>query len=116
MFQVDGGVTATLAGLTISGGSAGNGGGIANDGTLTVTDTTIEDNTAMYFGGGIFNGGTLTITGSAIESNTITNSCCGAAGGGVYNFGTMTVSDSTVTGNSVAAFDYGGGIYNTTAR
>ncbi|MGO9469265.1 MAG: beta strand repeat-containing protein, partial [Isosphaeraceae bacterium] len=112
VFQVNGGVTATLADLTISGGSANYGGGIHNSGTLTVSGSTVAGSSAVYFGGGIYNGGTLTVTGSAIESNMVTDSCCGAAGGGIANFGTLTVSDSTLTDNSVAAFDYGGGISN----
>ena len=46
VFQVDSGVTASISGLTISGGSAaGNGGGLANYGTATLTDCTISGNT-----------------------------------------------------------------------
>ena len=40
--------------------SFGGGGGVYNGGTLTVTDSTVSDNTATYYGGGIFNNGTLT--------------------------------------------------------
>ncbi len=47
VFQVDPGVTASISGLTISGGSAvGNGGGLANYGTATLTDCTLSGNTA----------------------------------------------------------------------
>jgi fibronectin-binding autotransporter adhesin len=36
VFQIDGGVTASISGLTISGGkTTGNGGGLANDNILT---------------------------------------------------------------------------------
>ena len=65
VFSVVNGVTATLTGLTISGGStAGNGGGIDNGGTLTVTGCTIDNNAIVTFfggGGGIYNAGTLTV-------------------------------------------------------
>ena len=45
VFQVDPGVTASLSGLTISGGSAeGIGGGLVNYGTATLTDCTISGN------------------------------------------------------------------------
>src|SRR5262245_25611480 len=41
VFQVDGGVTASISGLTISGGNtATSGGGVANYGTTTLTDCT----------------------------------------------------------------------------
>ena len=47
VFEVDSGVTATISGLTISGGSTtGNGGGSDNDGTATLTDCTISGNSA----------------------------------------------------------------------
>ncbi len=44
VFEIDPGVTASLSGLTISGGSisSGNGGGLANYGTATLTGCTIE--------------------------------------------------------------------------
>ena len=55
IFTVDANVQAQLAGLTITGGSAANGGGIDNGGTLTVTNSTIADNSASDYGGGIGN-------------------------------------------------------------
>ena len=55
VFQVDGGVTAALSGLTITGGSAAVGGGLVNLGTITLTDCTISGNSAIrrYDGGGL---------------------------------------------------------------
>jgi hypothetical protein len=133
VFSVSSDTTATLSGLTIwggmtnqSGGGINNqgtltvtscsflsntstddvGGGIANDGTLTITNSTFEDNSAAI-GGGIDNEGTLTVTGSTIESNTATDS----AGGGIDNEdgGTATITSTTLTSNS--AFSVGGGIF-----
>jgi fibronectin-binding autotransporter adhesin len=47
VFQVDPGVTASISGLTISGGSwAGPGGGMANYGTATLTDCTVSGNSS----------------------------------------------------------------------
>ena len=43
-FLVDHGVTATLSGLTISGGLSGDGGGIENEGAVTVADCMISNN------------------------------------------------------------------------
>ena len=138
VFQVNGGVTGTLADLTISGGiSQTNGGGIFvdYDSTLTVSDSTITDcaisaNAAAlgYAGGGIFNNGALTVSGSTIEDNsagsgggienrgivtitggsTIEGNSAGA-GGGVYNYATLTVNGSTIEGNSAT---YGGSSLN----
>ncbi|MFI5455752.1 MAG: beta strand repeat-containing protein [Isosphaerales bacterium] len=104
-FQVDNGVTANISGLTISGSFAGYGGGIENDGTLTVTDCTIANNEADGDGGGIQNesDGTLTITNSTITGNS------GGDGGGIDNYGTLTITNSTITGNSGSE---GGGIFN----
>jgi len=100
-------VTATLLGLTISGGMTnGSGGGINNDGTLTVTNSTIENN-AAEFGAGIYNDGILTVTGSMVETNSATEFA-----GGIDNAdgGTVTLTNTTVAKNS--AVHNGGGILN----
>ncbi|MDO4587954.1 MAG: right-handed parallel beta-helix repeat-containing protein, partial [Planctomycetia bacterium] len=76
VFYVTGGTAnapVELIGLTLTGGKApGPGGGIFNDGgTLTITTSTISDNSAEYGGGGIYNRrGTLTVTNSTISGNT----------------------------------------------
>ena len=108
VFVINSGAIATISGVTIEGGVAsGGGGGIANLGMLTVTDSAITGNATDLFGGGIKNFGTLTLTNSTVSGNSA--SCC--FGGGIYNGGTLTLTNSTVTNNSVVSF-YGGGIYN----
>ena len=116
VFQVDTGVVASLAGLTISGGSVTGdyGGGIEVEkaGTLTLADSTVSGNSAtdvginFYgIGGGIANAGWLTVT-----SSTFTNNSAHYVGGGIYNVGTLTVDgNSTFTNNSAYS---GGGIEN----
>ena len=116
VFQVDTGVVASLAGLTISGGSVigDYGGGIEVEkaGTLTLADSTVSGNSATDvginfsgIGGGIANAGWLTVTGS-----TFTNNSAHYVGGGIYNVGTLTVGgNSTFTNNSAYS---GGGIEN----
>ena len=54
VFQVDAGVTASISGLTITGGNAGysTGGGLYNDGTATLTNCTVSGNSATGNGGG----------------------------------------------------------------
>ena len=103
----------TLEDMEITGGSATDGGGIYNAGTVNVTDSTISGNTATFNGGGIYNAGTVNVTDSTISGNTAINN-----GSGIYdNFGAVTVTDSTISGNSAGTdgggiYNYGGGSYN----
>ena len=107
VFQVDSGVTASLSGLVVTGGStAENGGGLYNDrGTTTLADVTISDNSASGSGGGLYNlGGTTTLAAVTISGNSATD------GGGLANAGgTTTLTNCTVSGNSA---NNGGGLYN----
>ena len=95
--------------LTVDGGAAAiNGGGILNEGTLALTDSTVSSNNASD-GGGIFNVGTLTLTNSAVSFNAVDNFF--GDGGGIYNSGgTLSLKNSTVSGNT--AGQEGGGIYS----
>ena len=52
VFQVDSGVTATVAGLTIADGLLHTGAGIDNLGTLTVINSTLSGNVAPGSGAG----------------------------------------------------------------
>ena len=103
VFQVGGGVTATLSGLTLSGGSTtAKGGGLFNEGTVTLTDCTISGNTA-YDGGGLYNNGTANLTDCAIIDNLAHN-----GGAGAINYGTLNLTGCTVSGN--VAYNGGGGL------
>ena len=107
IFTIDAGVKAELDGLTVTGGLADQGGGINNQGDLTVTNCIVSGNNAGPWGtvgGGIYNGGTLAIVGGRIDNNN-----AGISGGGVYNHGTLTVSGCSFDGNG--AYD-GGGLAN----
>jgi hypothetical protein len=107
---IDNEATLTLTNSTVFDNSAsatfgGFGGGLADFGTATVTHSTLFDNTAQS-GGGIFNGySNLTVASSTIRNNSATD------GGGIYSLGsengTTSLSDSTIAGNTAA---YGGGI------
>ena len=131
--SVDANVSATVSGLTITGGEGPatypyEGGGIFNNGTLTVANCVITNNSAVFDGGGIANDGSLTLTSSVVSSNTaasgagiendptasleisgstITGNAAGFQGGGLDNAGTATVTGSIVNNNSASA---GGGI------
>jgi hypothetical protein len=116
---VDSGATLMVSGSALSGNSAvtnlafggtdGEGGGISNLGTLTVSGSTVSGNSIGQYGrgSGITNYGTLTVSGS-----TISNNSGGEFGGGIWSRGTLTVTTSNVSGNSVLPFGNGGGIYN----
>jgi hypothetical protein len=82
----------TLHDLTIENGSRDFGAGISNAGTMTVTDSTMWNNS----GGGIYNAGTMTVIDSTISNNS---------GGGIDSGGgSLTIIASTISNNS------GGGI------
>jgi hypothetical protein len=132
-FDVASGVTATISGLTIEGGGDNyDGGGIYNNGTLTVADSLLTDNSSGV-GGAISNvGGTLTVTESAVTGNNANDVAGGIwndsdsvltvadstlsydraeAGGGIWNEGEATVVDSTLSGDTADMND-GGAILN----
>jgi hypothetical protein len=99
------GATLTITNSTLSGNTAGFGGGTFDSGTLTIVNSTVSGNTASQ-GGGTYSdgGGTLTITNSTISGNT-----AASAGGGSFNLRTLEIANSTLSDNSA---DSGGGISN----
>jgi hypothetical protein len=116
----------TVKNSSISGNSAGVGGGIeAIRGSITVQNSDVSDNVATgdnfgIGGGGIylFPGvtGTLTIESSTISGNVAHQLASNhATGGGVESKGPTTITDSTVSGNHTdGAYGSGGGIYIST--
>ena len=109
VFEIFEGSSVRISGVTIQNGKAApvgrtfGGGGIANRGTLTLTDTRVNVNWAPD-GGGIVNEGSLNIYNSTISANGA------AVGGGVVNEGKLDINDSRISGNK--ADKGGGGIYN----
>ena len=106
--RVTAGTEVTMTGLALPGG-------IENDGTLTIADSTVSGRTGSVYGG-LYNTGTLTVTGSTISGNrafgrfSLDVGFIGdGAGGGILNEGTLTVVDSTLSGNKAVV---GGGIAN----
>ena len=99
-------------------GGDGQGGGICIDqGSLSMSYSSLAHNVAddngggNSYGGGIFiAGAAVTVTHSAISANQSAGS--GGIGGGIFvNSGTVMMTNTTVSGN--LANDDGGGIYNT---
>ncbi len=138
------GVLVSLSNLTITGGSASgnaNGGGIFNSENLTISNSTISQNTANS-GGGIYNRATARLIGSTVNGNmarfdgggitsesvssqafleivnsTISGNSSNGVGGGIALGGSVVITNATITGNT-ADFDNngtanpGGGIAN----
>jgi len=98
--------TATLTRSTVEANSANGGGGISNDGMLTVAQSQVSGNEVGERGGGILNNGILTLSEAELANNH-----AGETGGGVENAegGMLTLRDSTVSWNQA---DLAGGIYN----
>ena len=104
-------ITDSLITKNQSNGSAGGVG--ASSCNLTMTNTTVSqntskvDNTFMGYGGGLSlqgSDGLYKITNSSIIYNQ------GNTGGGIYNEGKLYLINSTVSGNGVLS--NGGGVYN----
>jgi CSLREA domain-containing protein len=99
VFQVNSGAEVTLARLTVAHGKAnGLGGGMSNDGTLTVLNSTFSGNNASD-GGGIENLGTLEVTNSTFSNNSSAQSSPG--GGAIFNgTGRTATLSNTIMANS----------------
>jgi hypothetical protein len=102
--------TLTVSNSTLSGNSASSslhddGAGIYNSGTLTVSNSNLSGNSASYNGGGIYNGSLGMVT---VMGSTLSGNSANSYGNGISNDGTLAVSNSTLTGNYSGN---GGGIF-----
>ncbi len=100
---------ATLLGSHVISNTANNGGGIANDGTLLLSNVTLTGNaTVTDYGAAIRNSGAMTLTNVSINNNV-----AATIGGGIYNDGSSvsTLSDVTISDNT-ATNGWGGGLGN----
>ncbi len=108
IFLVDGGTAVVLDSLTITNGysindpSSGNGGGgIFNQGVLTLNNCTVSGNEAYAGGGGgiyRFGSGATTLNNCTVSGNQADN---GGNGGGILDyFGAVTLNNCTLVGNS----------------
>jgi filamentous hemagglutinin family protein len=134
VLQVNAPFIVTLQDLTIANGNAvnGAGGGITNEGDLTINNSVIRNNVAEFSGGGInsnFGGGNAflrlnntTVSNNSAQTNgggistdsivfinnsTISGNSSQNSGGGISSGNTLTITNSTISGNSAV---FGGGI------
>ncbi len=114
VFIINGGVTAALTSLIITNGNAGDyGGGLFNQGNLTVNRCTFTGNQSLGtgFGGG---GAILTDSSATLTVNecTFTGNQAYEGGGAIWNNGSgiLYVNNSTFFGN--ISYHGGGGIQN----
>jgi CSLREA domain-containing protein len=118
IFMINSGTTVAISGITIANGNltaANNGGGIRNDGTLTLTNCNLFGNNVEQVGGAIFNNGTsLTLIDSNVGGTAPGQPNTGTAGGsGIYNnTGTLSINGGSIAGNSNIGIFVAGGTAN----
>jgi CSLREA domain-containing protein len=106
----------TASGLTIRHGrTVSSGGGIRNEGTLSLSNATVAGNeTTASFGGGIANSGTATMS---LTNVTLSGNRAEGDGGGIDQGigGLLNLTNVTITGNTTdisGDTGGGGGIFN----
>jgi hypothetical protein len=102
IFYINNSRTLALKSIKVMNGRSVYGGGIFNQGTLTITNSTITDNIAtLGDGGGIYNHGSLTAINCTFSGNSV--SIVSNSGGAILNLGTLVVKNSTFSGNSASS-------------
>jgi len=116
VFQIFANATVTLSGLQIiNGNSADDGGGIHNNGSLTLNNSMVASNattSANNGGGGIYNTNALTLNHVIVDNNSSSASATIGNGGGIAINGASSVStinNSTISNNT--AVNNGGGLF-----
>lgn len=111
LFAVNSGATAFMNGLILTHGyCAGCGGSaISNSGLLTITNSTLANNSNDEWGGAILNwpSGVLNIA-----NTTLTGNRAGVVGGAIANLGDLTLLNSTLAGNGFITSGAGDVLYD----
>jgi uncharacterized repeat protein (TIGR01451 family)/CSLREA domain-containing protein len=118
--------------------TATNGAGVLSQGIgarASIYDTDIRGNVATSAGGGVFNNGLMTLSASTIRgnqarsgggidhfggnltmvNNTLSSNSAGDNGGGLYNRSDASLTNLTISGNVAGGPETGGNIFNDTA-
>ena len=122
--------TISITNTTLNENSADGAALYNNEGTITITDSIIENNCLYYDNIAIYNNGTITITNTRLNNNkiaisnsgnltisqsTINNNTPESNGRAISNSGNLTIINSTLNQNTVIHDDEvtrGGAIYN----
>jgi hypothetical protein len=106
VFEIDKNVTASISGLTIRNGAGQvtllpvpTGGGVFNQGTVTLTQCRFSDNVSAV-GGGMDNLGTATLTDCQFDGNR------SGSGGAIFNSGGLTLTGCSLSGNAAPSLDF----------
>jgi len=113
---VDRDASLTLSASMITGNFAVRGGGLSNEGTLTMAQSVVFGNTANECGGGLYNAGRAELTNvtffqNLTNANGLADVVAGqGAGGGICNVGALRLESVSVADN--VAKGEGGNIFN----
>jgi hypothetical protein len=106
---ISGGHSVTLNDCVIKDNQADEGGGIYNEGQLTMNRCTVSGNSAIYAGGGIYNSETANLINCTISGNSLTAS--DGLGAGIYTSYHLELCNVTLAyNNATGAASKGGGI------
>lgn len=121
VFRINPAVDVTLENMTVTNGYSENGGGIYNEGRLTLRNCAISTNVAEHSGGGIYSGGSMSSQLVLERVAVVGNTALGDdrynikyGGGGIYSDAPLSVIDGDISDNT--AIDNGGGIYSMFTR
>ncbi|MEM7028117.1 MAG: LamG-like jellyroll fold domain-containing protein [Chloroflexota bacterium] len=95
--------TVSMNHLSVISGTGVTGGGILNAGTLTISEMILRDNQATS-GGGIYNAISATLT---LSNSTLYENSSSQLGGGIYSAGSLTMGNSTVVSNTATSNGHG---------
>lgn len=110
IFEILVGADVRIEGVTISNGEDDFGGGIRNDGTLTLSRCAVSNNTARGANGDFF----FPLGRPFLGGGPPPPPPAGGGGGGIYNSGTLTIerceiTDNTASGGNGGSASAGGG-------
>ncbi|NBY00613.1 MAG: hypothetical protein EBQ87_01315 [Planctomycetes bacterium] len=104
VFSISTGGNLFISGVSVSGANftSSYGGAFNNSGTLTISNSNLSNNSAI-FGGGVYNttSGILNISNSTLSGNSASQ------GGGIANSGTFNIAN-TIIANSLSGADFVG--------
>lgn len=107
VFDVRASASATIIGVTVTGGDTSEDGGgirVSRNATLTLSHSVLSGNSTTKSGGALFNDGTATLTNVTVSANE-----AGTDGGGISNSGVISLNNVTLSGNMSAR---GGGLHH----